>query len=94
MKNRSLFSMLLLALSLIGCDAEIGSAALSDGSPDSFVPKQVSCSASCPPGHRFDSLPECKSPSRAADHTLGCVDLVTKCYCSKNRDPLPPILKL
>ena len=83
---------LFLATSLLACLPESSIEQQRDGSPDSYVPVEVSCNTTCYGGHSFSAIPVCTTPGRAQDATLNCPQIVTKCYCTKNRQPPPPAL--
>lgn len=61
-----------------------------DAKIDSFVPQKIACGSSCPAGMNYSALTVCQDKhGESSDHTLGCANLVTSCYCMKPR-PLPP----
>lgn len=90
---RRTFSLaMFLTAALLGCLPESSIEQQHDGSPDSYVPVEVSCNTTCYGGHSFSAIPVCTTPGRAQDATLNCPQIVTKCYCTKNRQPPPPAL--
>ena len=79
---------LFLTASLPACFPESSIEQQRDGSPDSYVPVEVSCNTTCYGGHSFSAIPVCTTPGRVSDATLNCPQIVTKCFCTK-KPPAP-----
>ncbi len=82
-------TLLFLLLFFAGCTDQV---LRPDQSPDWYVPYKVRCTASCPTTHNRSDLPKCATPGRSEDQTLGCLSLITECFCVAKREQPPAAL--